>query len=138
MSSKERILKDKSVLCIKSIMDLIRDGKLSTLTKLPRRDPRDLTVNTDSTSIDHSTLDQDCHSRESLNAMVQTMSGSRDGEQTPLLNNGTSMRSQRLSRITTGRATHLTSNQMVDLQTSDALLPTQDGGKCSDIKEPKS
>jgi hypothetical protein len=116
----------------------IKDGKLSILTKLIRLKPKAKMKNSASTSIDHSTLDQDCHSRESLNAMVQTMSGSRDGEQTPLLNNGTSMRSQRLSRITTGRATHLTSNQMVDLQTSDALLPTQDGGKCSDIKEPKS
>jgi hypothetical protein len=66
------------------------------------------------------------------------MSGSRDGERMLLLNNGTSMRSQRPSRTTTGRAIHLISNPMVDQPMSDAQLPTQDGGKCSDTKVPQS
>jgi hypothetical protein len=63
------------------------------------------------------------------------MSGSRDGERTPLPNNGTSMRSLRPSRTTTGRATLLTSNLMEVQATSDVLLPTQDGGNCSDLME---
>jgi hypothetical protein len=42
--------------------------------------------------------------------------------------------SPRPSRITTGNHTHLTSNPMEDQQTSDALLPTQDGGNYSDTK----
>jgi hypothetical protein len=63
------------------------------------------------------------------------MSGSRDGERTLLLNNGSSMRFQRPSRTTTGRATHLISKETVDLPTQDVLLPTQDGGNCSELKE---
>jgi hypothetical protein len=62
------------------------------------------------------------------------MSGSRDGETTLELNNGTSMVSQRPSRTTTGSHTHLISNQTVDQPTSDALPLTQDGGNSSDTK----
>jgi hypothetical protein len=62
------------------------------------------------------------------------MFGSEDGEQTPVLNNGISMALQRPLETTTGRVTHLTSNQMVVQTTLDAQLPTQDGGKCSDSK----
>jgi hypothetical protein len=50
-------------------------------------------------------------------------------------NNGISITFQRLSRITTGNLTHLISNQMEDQATSDAPLPTQDGGNSSDTKE---
>jgi len=66
--------------------------------------------------------------------MVPTMSGSRDGERMLLPSNGTLMKSPRLSRTTTGSHTHLISNQMVDLQTSDVLQPTQDGGNSSNTK----
>jgi hypothetical protein len=111
-----------------------KDGRLSILIKLEPSELRDSTRNSVSISIDHSILDQDFHSRELLNATVPTMSGSRDGERMLLLNNGTSMRSQRPSRTTTGRATHSISNPMVDQPMSDAQLPTQDGGKCSDTK----
>jgi len=93
--------------------------------------------NLDSISIDHSTSDQDYHSKESLNVLVQTMSHSRDGEPTPDNNNGSSMRSQRPSRTTTGSLTHLTSNPMEDQPISDVQLPTQDGGNFSDTKEPQ-
>jgi hypothetical protein len=54
-----------------------------------------------------------------------------------LLNSGTSMRSPRPSRITTGRATHLTFKEMEDLPISDVPLPTQDGGNSSDTKDLK-
>jgi hypothetical protein len=49
--------------------------------------------------------------------------------------NGTSMRSQRPSRTTTGNLTHLTSNPMEDQATSDAPPLTQDGGNSSSTKE---
>jgi len=65
------------------------------------------------------------------------MSHSRDGEPTPDNNNGSSMRSQRPSRTTTGSLTHLTSNPMEDQPTSDVQVPTQDGGNFSDTKEPQ-
>jgi hypothetical protein len=43
------------------------------------------------------------------------------------------MKSQRLSRTTTGNLIHLISNQTEDQATSDALLLTQDGGNCSKL-----
>jgi len=52
-----------------------------------------------------------------------------------LLNSGTSMRSPRLSRTTTGNPTLLTSNPTEDQATLDALPLTQDGGNSSDTKE---
>jgi hypothetical protein len=70
-----------------------------------------------------------------LNAMEPTTFGWRDGERIPLPSNGSSMRFQRPSRTTTGNPTHSTSNLTVDPATSDVLTPTQDGGKCSSIKE---
>jgi len=48
--------------------------------------------------------------------------------------NGSSMESQRLSRVTNGKLTHLTFNQMEDQPTSDALPQTQDGGNSGEPK----
>jgi hypothetical protein len=62
------------------------------------------------------------------------MSGSRDGERTLPLSNGTSMVFQRLSRTTTGSLIHLIFKETVDQTTYDALLPTQDGGNSLDSK----
>jgi hypothetical protein len=59
MSIKERMLKDKRLSSGRSIMDSTRDGELSMLTNQPRRDPRDMTRTSDSTSTDYSTSDQD-------------------------------------------------------------------------------
>jgi hypothetical protein len=111
-----------------------KDGELSILIKLIRLKLRDSMKNLDSTSTDHSTSDQDSHSRELQSATVPTMSGSRDGELTRKPSNGTLMRFLRPSRTTTGNHIHLIFNPMEVQPTSDALLPTQDGGKCSDIK----
>ena len=115
---------------------LTRDGRLSTLTKLKQLELRASTRNSVSTSTDHSTSDQECQCKELLSATELTTSGSRDGERMLEPNNGTSMKSQRPSRTTTGSHTHLTFKEMVDPLTSDAQLLTLDGGKCSDIKEP--
>jgi len=66
--------------------------------------------------------------------MVPIMFGSEDGERMLWDNNGSSMKSQRLSRITNGRITHLTSKEMEHQLTLDAPLPTQDGGNSLDTK----
>ena len=50
------------------------------------------------------------------------------------VNNGTSMRSPRLSRITNGSHTHLTFKETEPLPMSDAQLLTLDGGRCSDMR----
>jgi hypothetical protein len=68
--------------------------------------------------------------------MVPTMSGREDGERMLLDNNGSSMKSLRLSRITNGSLTHLTFKEMEHQLMSDVLLPTQDGGNFSDTKVP--
>jgi hypothetical protein len=59
MSSKTRMLKDKNVLSGRDTMAGTRDGELSMLIKLPRLDPRDMTVNMDSILIDQCSSDQD-------------------------------------------------------------------------------
>jgi hypothetical protein len=111
-----------------------KDGRSSMSTRLPRLEPRASTRSSVSTSTDHSTSDQECQCKELLNATVPTMFGWRDGERTPMPNNGTSMKSQRPSRTTTGSHTHLTSSLMEVQATSDVLQPTQDGGNSSSTK----
>jgi len=131
---KELLLLLTTGMVTKTIMPT-KDGRLYISTKLKQLELRASTKSSVSTSTDHSTSDQECQCKELLNAMVPTMSGSEDGERTLLLNNGTSMRSPRPSRTTTGRATHSISNPTVDLTTLDALQLTQGGGKCSNTKE---
>jgi hypothetical protein len=63
------------------------------------------------------------------------MSGSRDGERMLKPSNGTSMKSPRLSRITTGNPTHLTFKETEVQPTSDAQPLTLDGGNFSDLME---
>jgi hypothetical protein len=70
-----------------------------------------------------------------VNATELTMSGSRDGERMLLPNSGTSMKSPRLSKTTTGSLTHLTFKETEILTTLDAQPQIQDGGKCSDTKK---
>jgi hypothetical protein len=112
-----------------------KDGRSSMSTRLPRLEPRASTRSSVSTSTDHSTSDQECQCKELQNATVPTMFGWRDGERTPMPNNGTSMKSQRPSRTTTGSHTHLISSLMEVQATSDVLQPTQDGGNSSSTKD---
>jgi hypothetical protein len=110
------------------------NGKLFILIKQRAHKPRVSLKTSDSISIDHSTSFQIFHLEEWLNALVPTTLHSRNGE-TIVASNGTSMVSLRPLRATCGSHTHLISNLTVDQQMSDALLPTQDGGKCGDLKE---
>jgi len=138
MSKALRMRKDKrfklQIETTKRVVQPTKDGRSFMLIRLMLLEPRASTKNSDSTSTDHSTSDPECQCKELLSATVPTMSGSRDGERTLLLSNGTSMRFQRHSRTTTGSPTHLTFRATVDQPTSDVPLPTQDGGKCSDTK----
>jgi hypothetical protein len=68
---------------------------------------------------DHSTSDQDFHSRESLNAMVLTTFGSEDGERTLQLSNTSSIAPQRQSDLNSGRTMPWKSNLTVDQLTSE-------------------
>jgi hypothetical protein len=77
MFSKERILKDKKSLSGRDIMVLTKDGELSTLINLSRKELLDLTKNSDSISIEHSTSDQDSQCGELLK-MSPTISDSED------------------------------------------------------------
>jgi len=58
-----------------------------------------------------------------------------DGERTLEPKSGTSMKFQRLSRITTGRAILSIFNLTEDQPTLDVPLPIQDGGNSLDPKE---
>jgi hypothetical protein len=53
------MLKDNKLLSGKSIMAGTRDGESFILTKHPRLDPRDMTANLDSISIDQCSSDLD-------------------------------------------------------------------------------
>jgi hypothetical protein len=67
MSIKIRMLKDKRSLSGRDIMAGIKDGELSILTNLPRKDQVDSIKNMDCTSTDHSSSDLDFQCRELLN-----------------------------------------------------------------------
>jgi hypothetical protein len=59
MSLETKIEKDKTFIFGRDMVVETRDGVLSILTKLLRKEVRDGTVNMDSISTDHSTSDQD-------------------------------------------------------------------------------
>jgi hypothetical protein len=114
MYSKVKMLKDRISRFMEDTMEPIKDGRYSILTRRQRLKPRDSMKNLDSISIDHSTLDQDSQCRESLSAMEPTTSGSEDGERMPWVNNGSSMRFPRLSRVSNGNIIHLISKETED------------------------
>jgi hypothetical protein len=66
MFHMEKMLKDKLSGFGTDIIRPIRDGELSMLTKLRRKEEVDTTVNTDSTSTELSTSDQECQCKELL------------------------------------------------------------------------
>jgi hypothetical protein len=70
--------------------------------------------------------------------MVPTMSGSEDGERMLWVNNGTLMKSPRLSRVNNGSHIPLIFKETEDQQMLDVQLQTADGGNSSRRKEPSS
>jgi hypothetical protein len=132
MFSKERMLKDKKLLSGRSTMDSTRDGELSTLIRQPRREDLDSIKNTDSTSTDCSTSDQDSQCRELLKLFL-TILDSEDTTQEERDNKlGSSIESRIPSSLTTLDHTQSTWQATTVIPTSELLLPTQDGGKCSE------
>jgi len=82
MYSKVKMLKDRISKSTEDTTVPTKDGRFFILIRRQRLKPRDSMKNSDSTSIDHSILDQDFQCRELLSATVLTMSGSEDGERT--------------------------------------------------------
>jgi hypothetical protein len=114
MSMTQRTLKDRELESRTTKMLGTNNGKLFILTRQRILEAKDSTRSLVSTSIDHSTLDLECQCRESLSASEPITLLSRDGETTPDNNSGTSMKSPRPSRTTTGSLTVLTSKAMED------------------------
>jgi hypothetical protein len=113
------MLKDKKLLFIKDIMAGTKDGELFILTKLPRKEPRDMTENMDSTSIDHSTSDQDFQCGELL-IMFPTILDSEDmskAEEDIKPSNLTECLT--LSNLSTPNPTHFTSTVTEVVHTSN-------------------
>jgi hypothetical protein len=99
------MLKDKKLLLIQEPMDGTRDGELSILINLSRKELRDMIKNTDSISIDFSTSDQDFHSGELLK-LTQLILSSRDiTHQERDTKHGNSIESRILSSLITPEAT---------------------------------
>jgi hypothetical protein len=132
MSSKEKMLKPRKLLFGRDIMDLTRDGELFMLTNQRRRDHLDSTKNTDSTSTDCSTSDQDSQCKELLKLFLTIL----DSEDITLQEEdnklGSSTESRIPSSLTTLDPTQSTWQATIVTPTSESLLPTQDGGKCSE------
>ena len=103
--SKTRMLKDKNVLSIQEPTAGTRDGELSILIKLARKELRVMIENTDSTSIDSSTSDQDFHSGELLQLLVLILNSRDTMLQERDTSNGNSIESPILSSLITLEAT---------------------------------
>jgi hypothetical protein len=129
------MLKDRMSKSTIDTTEPIRDGRYSILTRRQRLKPRGSMKNSASISTDHSTLDQDFQCRELLSATEPIMSGSEDGERMLWVNNGTLMKSPRLSRVNSGSLTHLIFKETEPQPILDAQILTQDGGNCSNLME---
>ena len=103
--TKTRILKDKRSFAQLRIMAGTRDGELSILIKLPRRELRAMIENTDSISIDSSTSDQDFHSGELLQLSVLILNSRDITNQEEDIKLGNSIESPILSNLIIPEAT---------------------------------
>jgi hypothetical protein len=110
MFTKTRISKDNKLLSGRNTMDGTKDGDLSMLTQLRRKQLRAMTLSMDSILIDSCTSDQDSQCKELL-MLIQPM---LDLEDTVLEqrdnSNGNSIESRTLSSLTTPEATQCLSN----------------------------
>jgi hypothetical protein len=126
------IQKDKKFLSGTDTTEPTRDGESSILIKLERTEPRVTTTNGASISADHSTSDQDSQCKE-LPKLYLTILDSEDitfQERDNKL--GNSIESPIPSSLTTPDHTQSTWQATTAIPTSELLLPTQDGGKCSE------
>jgi hypothetical protein len=134
MYSKVKMLKDRRSKFITDITELTKDGRSSILTRRQREKPRDLMKSSDSISIGHSILDPDFQCKELPSATEQAMSGLEDGERTPRVSNGSSMRNPRLSEINNGSHAPLIFKETEHQPMLELIEQTAIGGKCSRLK----
>jgi hypothetical protein len=130
MYSKVKMLKDRRSKFITDITELTKDGRSSILTRRQREKPRDLMKSSDSISIGHSILDPDFQCKELPSATEPVMSGLEDGERTPRVSNGSSMRSPRLSEINNGSHAPLIFKEREHQPMLELIEQTAIGGKC--------
>ena len=103
--SKTRMLKDKKLLLIQEPMDGTRDGELSILINLSRKEHLDMIKNMDSTSTDFSISDQDFHSGELLQLLVLILNSRDITNQERDTKLGNSIEYRTLSSLITPEAT---------------------------------
>jgi hypothetical protein len=103
--SKTRMLKDKNVLSTQGPITGTRDGELSILINLSRKELRDMTVSMDSISIDSSTSDQDSQCKELLQLSILILNSRDITNQEEDTRLGNSIESPILSNLTTPEAT---------------------------------
>jgi hypothetical protein len=132
MSIKERMLKDNKLLSGIDTMDSTRDGELSIPTKLPRKEDLDSIENMDSISTEHSTSDLDSQCGELLKLFLTTLDSEDSTTQEEDNKLGSSTESRIPSSQNTPNPTQSTWQATTAIPTSELLLPTQDGGKCSE------
>jgi hypothetical protein len=132
MSIRTRILRDKRLSSGEDTMAGTKDGELSMLTKQRRKEVQDGIQDMDSTSIDHSSSDQNFQCGELLK-LLDLMLDSEDitfQEEDNKLSNLTEYPIPSSLCITL--ATHLTLPAMVKELTLESQQPIQDGGRCSE------
>jgi hypothetical protein len=128
------MLKDNKLLSGEDTMAGIKDGELPILmVKITRRKLlRDMIENTDSISTEHSTSDQDFQCGELLKLFLTIL----DSEDTTFQEEdnklGSSIEYRIPSSLNTPNPTQSTWQATTAIPTSESLLPTQDGGKCSE------
>jgi outer membrane biosynthesis protein TonB len=89
----------------------------------------------DSKSVNHSTLDPDCHQEEPLKSLEEETLFSEQPLETESNNNSTSIKSPEPSSPGNSRTDLLISKMLEDLEISLSGKPTQDGGNNSDSWE---
>jgi hypothetical protein len=112
MSKEVKMKKDTRSKCGTTMEAKLSNGKLSMLTKLRRNKPRDWLKTSDSMPTDHSTSDQECHSRELWQCTAMPICISKDGRPTTTHKCSGLIQSARPSEIRTGRDMPLQSHQM--------------------------
>jgi hypothetical protein len=120
------------LLSITDTTESTKDGELPILISMPRKEHLVTIKNMDSISTDFSTSDQDSQCKELLKLSL-TILDSEDitfQEEDNKLGSSTEFRIP--SSLTTPDLTQSTWQATTVTPTSESLLPTQDGGKCSE------
>jgi hypothetical protein len=132
MFQVEKILKDKEFGHGQDTTKLTRDGELSILIKHQRKLPVDSIESMDFTSTDHSSSDQDSQCKELLKLSLTILDSEDITIQEEDNKLGSSIESRIPSSQNTPNLTPFTWQATTVILISELLLPTQDGGNCSE------